>query len=143
MARVHGRNSNFSFNAVAIEDELNSIVMNVTVPEGEITSFTDAYGNFLAGKKNVTTEISGSLDMVHGASAGDQTLFEAIGGGVVSTIFDPTGSGPAANDPEYLCTASGLTGVLLASYSISLPVGEKASYSASLQHSGSTTRAVA
>ena len=143
MARVHGKNANYSFNAISIEDELSSITQTSNVPSSEITSFTDAYGVSLAGKVNTTTEISGSLDMTQGASAGDQTLFEAIGGGVVTTVFDPVGGGPAAGNPTFNCTASGLTGALVSNYSISLPVGDKASYSASIQHSGATTRAVA
>ncbi len=141
MARLMGSDANFSFNAVAIEDELNSININFTIPESDITSFADVWQNFLAGKKNTTTDIQGSLDMA--AASGDITIFEAMAGGVVSTVFDPTGSGPGSNDPEYQCTASGLTGVLVASHTISLPVGDKASYSTTLQHSGSTTRATA
>jgi hypothetical protein len=135
MARVHGKDADYSFNAVAIEGELNNITQNITVPTGEITSFTDAYQNFLAGKKSVTTELSGTLDMV--AAAGDDTIFSAIGGGTVTTIFDPTGT----STPEYHCTSvGGLAGSLVASYNISLPVGGAATYSATIQHSGSTTR---
>ena len=143
MARVHGKNVNYSINGVSIEDELNSVSMNMNVPESEITSFSDVWQNFLAGKPNINTEIQGTLDPSHGASGGDQTIFEAIGGGPVSTIFDPTGSGPGANDPEYQCTASGLTGALVESYNIELPVGGPATYSATIQHSGATVRAVA
>tara|TARA_Y100000310_G_scaffold71153_2_gene66990 strand:+ start:24 stop:449 length:426 start_codon:yes stop_codon:yes gene_type:complete len=141
MARTHGKNANFSFNAVAIEDELNEIVQTAEVPEADITSFNDAWQNFLAGKKGVVTEISGAYDPA--ASQGDKTIFDAIGGGPVSTVFDPTGSGPDSNDPEYQCTASGLTGVLVRRYSLNFPVGDKAGYRATLQHSGSTTRATA
>ena len=41
MARVHGKDTNFSFNGVAIEDELNSVTMDVTIAESEITAFAD------------------------------------------------------------------------------------------------------
>tara|TARA_Y100000310_G_scaffold330185_1_gene401417 strand:+ start:429 stop:776 length:348 start_codon:yes stop_codon:yes gene_type:complete len=115
--------------------------MNVEVPEADITAYADAWQNFLAGKKDVITEIEGSYDPA--ASQGDATIFGAIGGGVVNTVFDLTGSGPGASDPEYQCTASGLTGVLVKNYRLSFPVGEKAGYSATLQHSGSTTRVTA
>ena len=141
MARTHGKNAQFSYNAVTFQDELNEITQNITVPEADITAFAQAWQTFLAGKKNVTTEIKGSLDTL--AAAGDITLFQGIGAGPKSTVFDPTGSGPAAGAPEYQCTASGLTGVLVSRYHISLPVGDKASFSATLQHSGSTSRAVA
>jgi hypothetical protein len=139
MARIHGKTAEFSYNAISLDDELNSITQNIQVPEQEITAFADAGQNFVAGKKSVTTEVSGSLDTV--AAAGDVTIFEGIGAGVKSTVFDPSGAGPGANDPQYKCTASGLTGVLVASYSISLPVGGTASYTATFQHSASTLRA--
>jgi len=139
VARVHGKDTNFSYNAVAIEDELNSVSITFDIPAADITAFADAWQNFVAGKPSVSTEIAGTLDMA--AGAGDVTLFEGFGAGPKSTVFDPTGSGPGANDPEYQCTASGLTGVLVADYNISLPVGGPATYRATLQHSGDTTRA--
>ena len=139
--RVHGKDVNFSYNAVNLEGELNSVAITFDVPPADITSFNDAWQNFVAGKPSVSTEIAGTLDMA--AGAGDATLFAGIGAGHKSTVFDPTGSGPGANDPEYQCTASGLTGVLVANYSISLPVGGPATYTATLQHSGDTTRATA
>src|SRR3990167_2491549 len=138
MARVHGKNVNYSFNGVAIEGDLDQVVMNVAVPEGEITSFSDAYQNFLAGKKNVKMSIEGTYNPA--VSQIDATLFAAIEAAAVSTIFDPTGDGPAANDPEFQCTASGLTGVLIDSIEITIPVNGPARISAELQHSGSTTR---
>ena len=142
MARTHGKDSNFSCNGVSIEDELNSVTMNATVAESEVTAFNDAYGNFLAGKKNVTFDVSGSLDMA--ASQGDATIFDHITltSGPKTLVYDPDGAGPDTNSPEYTCTSSGLTGAIVTSYSISLPVGGAATYSATFQCSGSTTRAV-
>ena len=143
MARTHGKNSNFSFNGVAIEDELSSITMDAAVSEAEVTSFNDAYQNFTAGKKNVTFTVDGLVDMDF-ASDGDATIFDHITltSGAKTLIFDPDGAGPDTNSPEYTCTASGLTGAICSSYSISLPVGGAATYSATFQCSGSTTRAV-
>ena len=143
MARTHGKDSNFSFNGVAIEDELNSVTMNATVGESEITAFGDAYSNFLAGKKGVSFDVSGAVDMDF-ASDGDATIFDHITltSGPKTLIFDPDGAGPDTNSPEYTCTSSGLTGALCTSYTINLPVGGAATYSATFQCSGSTTRAV-
>ena len=142
MARTHGKDSNFSFNSIAIEDELNSITMNATVAESDVSAFSDAYQNFLAGKKNVTFDIAGSLDMA--ATQGDATIFDhlTLTSGPKTLVFDPDGAGPDTNSPEYTCTSSGLTGAICSSYSISLPVGGAATYSATFQCSGSTTRAV-
>ena len=142
MARTHGKDSNFSFNGVAIEDEWNSITMNATVAEADLTAFGDAYQNFVAGKKSVTFDIAGSLDMA--ATQGDATIFDhlTLTSGPKTLVFDPDGAGPDTNSPEYTCTSSGLTGAICSSYSISLPVGGAATYSATFQCSGSTTRAV-
>ena len=143
MARTHGKDSNFSFNGVAIEDELNSITMNATVGEADVTAFSDVYQNFLAGKKNITFDVAGSLD-ASWSGAGDATIFDHITltSGPKTLIFDPDGAGPDTNSPEYTCTSSGLTGAICSSYSISLPVGGAAAYSATFQCSGATTRAV-
>ena len=142
MARTHGKDSNFSFNGVAIEDELNSVTMSASVGESDVTSFADVYQNFLAGKKDITFDIAGTLDMA--ASQGDATIFDHLHttSGPKTLVFDPDGAGPDTNSPEYTCTSSGLTGAICSSYSISLPVGGAATYSATFQCSGSTTRAV-
>ena len=142
MARTHGKDSNFSFNGIAIEDELNSVTMNATVAEADVTALSEAYQNFIAGKKNVTFDVAGSLDML--ASQGDATIFDhlTLTSGPKTLVFDPDGAGPDTNSPEYTCTSSGLTGAICSSYSISLPVGGAATYSATFQCSGSTTRAV-
>ena len=137
---MHGQDVNFAYNAVNLEASLNSVSITFEVPEADITAFADAYQNFLAGKANVKTEISGIYDGV--LSAADVTLFEGFGAGPKTTNFDPTGSGPTTNDPEYVCTSSGLTGVLVESYTVDLPVGGAATYAATLQHSGATVRNV-
>ena len=143
MARVHGQATNLSFNGVAIEDELNSVTMNATVAEADITAFGDAYQNFLAGKKNISFDVSGALDMDF-ASDGDATIFDHISliSGPKTLVFDPDGAGPDTNSPEYTCTSSGLTGAICSNYTLSLDVGGVASYTASFQCSGATTRAV-
>ena len=143
MARVHGQATNLSFNGVAIEDELNSVTMNATVAEAVIPAFGDAYQNFLAGKKNISFDVSGSLDMDF-ASDGDATIFDHISliSGPKTLVFDPDGAGPDTNSPEYTCTSSGLTGAICSNYTLSLDVGGVASYTASFQCSGATTRAV-
>ena len=142
MARTHGKDSNFSFNGVAIEDELNSITMNATVAESEVTAFSDTYQNFIAGKKGVSFDVAGTLDLA--TSQGDATIFDHIHttSGPKTLVFDPDGAGPDSNSPEYTCTSSGLTGAICSSYTINLPVGGAATYSATFQCSGSTTRAV-
>ena len=143
MARTHGKDADFSFDGVAIEDELSSVSLNWTVPEADITAFNDAYQNFLAGKKDVSFDVSGTLDMDF-ASDGDATIFDhiALTSGPKTLIYDPDGAGPASDSPEYTCTSSGLAGAMVSSYTINLPVGDAATYTVTFQCSGSTTRAV-
>ena len=143
MARTHGKDSNFSFNSVAIEDELSSIPMTASVAEADITAFGDVNQNFLAGKKDISFDVTGAIDMDF-ASDGDATIFDhiALTSGPKTLVYDPDGAGPDTNSPEYTCTSSGLTGAMVSSYTISLPVGDAATYTASFQCSGSTTRAV-
>ena len=143
MARTHGKDSNFSFNGVSIEDELSSITMNATVAEAEITAFNDTYGTFLAGKKSVSFDVAGALDMTF-SGQGDATIFDhvTLTSGPKTLVYDPDGAGPDTDSPEYTCTSSGLTGAICSSYTINLPVGGVATYSATFQCSGSTTRAV-
>jgi hypothetical protein len=87
--------------------------------------------------------VAGSIDMDF-ASDGDATIFDHISltSGPKTLVFDPDGAGPDTNSPEYTCTSSGLTGAICSSYTINLPVGGAATYSATFQASGSTTRAV-
>ena len=121
MARTHGKNADFSFNAVAIEDELSEISQSIDVASSDITAFADVYQTALAGKKSVKTELTGSLDLE--ASQGIKTLQAAIGGGPLSTIFEPDGTTAiGAGNPYYKCTASGLTGAFVASLPILFPV---------------------
>lgn len=138
MARTHGKDLNFSFNAVSLEDELHTVTINFTVPEAEISSFNDAWGNFLAGKPDTTIDLAGYFDGANGN--GDDTLFAAFGAGPLTTVLDPTGQGPDTDEPTYDCDSSGLTGSILKNYHISLPVGGAAAYTATIQNSGLTTR---
>jgi len=133
MARVHGKNADFSFNGVQIEDELATITLNCTVPEAEITAFSDAYQNYLAGKPAYAYEMNGSLDTA--AAQGHKTLFAALGAGPKTTIFSPD-----AGVTLFTNTLSGIAGTYITRYGISLPVGDAAKYNLSLQASGTVGR---
>ena len=134
MARAHGRDADYSFNAVQIEDSMDRLGLEFDVAPAEITSFADTYAVFMAGKVDAKSTVEGSYDP--GAAKSDQTLFEAIGGGPVSVVAQPNGS----TTGEYTTTASGLTGALVRSLSIRLPVGDRGTYRAVIQHSGLTSR---
>jgi hypothetical protein len=59
MARIHAQAANFSFNAVAIEDELNKIEMSIDVDTPEITAFADTGKAFVVGKYDAKYEVGG------------------------------------------------------------------------------------
>ena len=139
MGRVYGGTVDFYLDDTQIEGWLDSATINFNMTTADITSFDDTYQNVVASaKKNTTLEIAGSYDSA--ASAADEVIFECIGAGVKTSKFEPGGGTVGGDNPSYECSASGLTGSLITSYSISLPVGDKASFTASIQNSGSTTR---
>ena len=139
MARIYGGNATFYLDDTQIEGWLNSVTMNFSVGTGDITAFGDVTQNVVAGKKNTTIELAGALDTI--AAAADEVIFECIGASYKDSKFRPSGS-VDANNPSYDCTAALLVGTLVSSYNISLPVGDASKFTASLQNSGSTLRAV-
>jgi len=142
MARKSGRDANISLNSVAIEDSVNSFTTTFTNSEAEVTSFTDVYQNFLAGKADVSTTIDGTYDTSTDGTDAPETLWDAQQSGPKALVIDPTGRGPDPDLPEYQVAASGLTGALVTSITCSFPVGDTATYSSTIQHSGATTRAL-
>ena len=127
MARVHGKNVNYSINGVSIEDELNSVSMNMNVPESEITSFSDVWQNFLAGKPSAQLDIQGSWDGA--ANQGDATIFGELGLEGEEWDFEPDGT-------------TGYDGyAIVNSYSIQCNVNEAIKYSSTLRHNGGAAAA--
>ena len=134
MARQAGKSADFSFNSVAIEDELNNITQTTDVNIVEVTAFGDAAGTFVEGLPTSSYSLSGFFDPA--ASQGDATLFTRIGSGGATASFEPTGAAAGTHAPVYSGTA------FVSSYSISSEVGGATTYSADLQVSGALTRAV-
>ena len=134
MARIAGKDANFSYNSVAIEDELNSIGMSVDVNLPEVTAFADTGSEFVEGLMNAKFSVSGAADFL--ASQGDATIFGQIGSGEAAHIFQPTGASAGANSPNYTGNS------LVASYSITAEVGAPVTYSAELQVNGPVVRTV-
>jgi predicted secreted protein len=127
MARVHGKDADFSFDSVALEDELNNITANFEVPEAEITAFADAWQNFLAGKPTVSYDVAGSWDGA--AGAGDITIFNELGLEGEEIDFEPDGT-------------TGYNGfAIVTSYSINAPVNGPVTYTANFRHNGGSAAA--
>jgi predicted secreted protein len=127
MARTHGKNVDFSFDSVALEDELKQVTMNFDVPEAEITAFSDAWQNFIAGKPTATLDVEGSYDPA--AGAGDITIFNELGLEGEEYDFEPDGS-------------TGYNGFgIITRYSISAPVNGPITYSLAVRHNGGSAAA--
>lgn len=127
MARKHGKDADFSFDTVDLEDELNQVSARWTVPPAEITSFTDAYGNFLPGKPSLVYDVSGFADLE--AGAGDVTIFDELGLEAEEIDFEPDGT-------------IGYNGfAFVTSYEITASVSGPITYSASFQHNGGSAAA--
>lgn len=127
MTRAHGKNADVTFGSTAIEDELNSIALNFTVPPAEITSFADAWQNFLAGKPSLSIDGSGYWDPA--SSQGDAAMFAALGGAAVIYDVEPDGS-------------TGYDGYgILTSYTIAAGVAAPITYDYNQLHNGGSAAA--
>lgn len=136
MAKQPGRNLNWTVNSVALEDDTNSVALNITQEELVVTSHADAGPRRLAGNYDYTEQAEGFPDFA--ASQSDATLFGLIGSSGVAVGFDPTGATAAANDPNYDSTS-----MILTAYSITSAVGSPATFSATLAGNSALSRAVA
>ena len=127
MARTHGKDADFTFDSVALEDELNNITLTFDVPEADITAFADTYQNFLAGKPKATLSVAGSLDPASGA--GDITIFNELGLEAEEWDFEPDGT-------------TGYNGfAIVTQYVITAPVDGPIAYTSAFTHNGGAAAA--
>jgi len=135
MARIAAKNTNFSYNSIAIEDELHTVEMTVEVNLPEVTAFGDSAQEFVEGLYGGRFTLDGYADFV--ASQGDATIFGQIGSGEAAFDFDPTGTSVGANAPHYTGNA------LVRRYTVRAEIAAAATYSAELQVNGALSRDVA
>lgn len=135
MARIHAEVANFTLNSVTIEDELNSIDLEITRDIQEVTAFADVAHVMVGGKYGWREQLAGSADFV--AAQGDATIFALVAAASVAQDYDPSGTSVGASAPHY--TGS----VFLESYSLHSGVNTPATYRAALRGTGALTRAVA
>lgn len=133
MAKRGSSSINFSYNSVAIEDELNSITQNITQEVAQVRGFSTTAPERVVDGYDYNYSLGGTWDGA--ASQGDATLFGGLGAAAAATAFDPTGATAGTDDPNYDATA------VLASYSITGSTGAPITYSATLEGSGTLTRA--
>lgn len=136
MAKIRSSRSNFSIGGTAVESNIRTLALNFEQPEIDVTGLGDTGPRSLIDNYRSGYELDGPNDFAAGGV--DSILFGLIGDeDGAATIFQPTGAGAGASDPNY--TGSDV----LRSYSIQVAVGGAASYRASLAGSTARTRAVA
>lgn len=136
MAKVAAKSINFSYNSVALEDDITSISQDVQQELPAVTALSDAGPRRVVGNYDYSYNLEGNADFA--AAQSDATLFGQIGGSGAATAFDPTGAIAGANDPNYDATS-----VLLESYNIRGGVGQAVGFSAVLQGNSALARNVA
>ncbi|MAH47034.1 hypothetical protein CMI37_14500 [Candidatus Pacearchaeota archaeon] len=122
MARTHGKDADFAFDSVQLEDELNTVTLTFDVPEADATAFADSYQVPIAGKPTATVEVQGSLDPA--GSQGDVTIFGELGLEAEEWDFEPDGT-------------TGYNGfAIVTRYQITSNINDVIRYSASFRHNG-------
>lgn len=128
MARTIGKDADFRYAGVTdAENQANNLTLSFSVPEAEITSFNDAYQNFLAGKPGLTIEAALLYDPAAGEM--DAEVFADLGG--AAQIWDVEPDGTTGYDGYGIITG----------YSISIPVNGPVTSSLSLRHNGGSAAA--
>ena len=130
MARAHGgRDSEFHLDdsGNTLRD-LSQFVTSVDAPHNqdtaEITGFGDVRKSFVLGQIDTTVSVSGNFDNT--ATTGPHVVLTSLINGSAGYQLRYFPAGSASGNPE-------LSGkVLLGSYNISSPLGDKVSFSASL-----------
>lgn len=127
MAFVHGSNSYISVDGTDISSYTDSVDRSHTVDTAEVTAFGDADKEFIAGLKDGTFSLSGHWD-----ATADATVAGCFDGAVVAVVFGPAGN--TASNVRYSANC------LITDYSISSGVGDRVTWSVSLQRTGALTR---
>lgn len=127
MAFTHGSNSYISVDGSDISAYVDNVDHGRTVDTAEVSAFGDDEKAFIAGLEDGSFSLSGHWD-----PSADADLAGCFDGAVVEVIFGPAGN--AGGSVSYTANC------IITDYSISAPVGDKVSWSVSLQRTGAVTR---
>ena len=136
MAKQPSKVANIAINTVALEDDANSVSLQVTQQTPEVTALADVGPRRVVDNYDFTLNLEGAADFASGQS--DATLAGLIGDDGVAMAFDPTGKTADADNPNYDATS-----VVLGSYSVTARVGQGVQFSAELRGNSALDRAVA
>lgn len=127
MGFAHGKTSHISVDGSDISQYVDSVDHGRTQETAEVTAFGDSDKAFIAGLMDGTFGLSGHWD-----PTADAALAGCFDGGTVEVIYGPAGNGSGAVRYTAQC--------IITEYSQSNPVGDKVSWSASLQRTGALVR---
>lgn len=125
MAFVHGKDQTLEVDGGTVTDYTDSVTLNNGVELADVSAFGDSDREFIAGLKTHGFSASGHFDAT--ADAIFDGLFD---GALVAFSYSPDGG---------TTTYSG--SAFVTDYQVSAGVGDKVSWSLSLQPSGAVTRA--
>jgi hypothetical protein len=127
MAFVHGRLGEFTVNSVNLSAFCDTLEISIEVENAEVTTFGDAWRNFIGGLVGATIDIGGAWDPTTTTGPASAIASVISGGAAVTFIAEPGGA--AVNQ--------GRTGsCLVASYKETGAVGDKVGFTASFQVTG-------
>lgn len=129
MAEAHGSNATFSVDGTSISAFTDNVSFSRDVETADITAFGDDDRAYIAGLEGATITASGTYDNT--ASTGsDAVLHGAFDGSQVAWAYSPDAG---------TVTYSG--NAFITNYTITAPVGDKVSWSATLVVTGAVARA--
>lgn len=124
MAFVHGKDQTLVVDGSTVTDYTDSVTLNNGVELADVSAFGDSDREFIAGLKTHGFSASGHFDAT--ADAAFDGLFD---GALVAFSYSPDGG-----------TTTYAGSAFVTDYQVSGGVGDKVSWSLSLQPSGAVTR---
>lgn len=129
MPFVHGKLGEFTFNSVVLTTFCDTMEISIEVDTAEVTTFGDAWKEFIAGLAGATISVSGSWDPT--TTSGPASAITATLGSTPKTFIAEPG-GAAANQHR---TGS----AICTSYTENADVGDRVAFDAEFQVTGAVT----
>jgi hypothetical protein len=127
VAFKHGKTAEVSVNSVALSAFCNASSLKISVGGADLTTFGATYKTAQAGLADGALDLTGNYDPT--AGTGPQAVLEAlIGAAPFPVIYYPGGNVSLQRKATF--------NAILTAYSESAPVGDKVTFSATLQQTG-------
>jgi hypothetical protein len=129
MAFVHGRLGEFTYNSVVLSTFCDNLEIGIDVDTAEVTTFGDAWKEFIAGLAGATITISGSWDPTT-TSGPASAITSTLGTAPKTFIAEPGGAAVTQHRTgSCICT----------SYSETASVSDRVTFSADFLVTGAVT----